>query len=364
MNAMNARRIVSAVALVVVVVGIVLFFTRRQETRPVRPRGTPLQVATPLGLPPVTFPADNQPTVEEVNLGRRLYYDPVLSVDNTVSCATCHSPETGFADPDPVSHGIQQKTGTRNSPTVLNSAYFETQFWDGRAPSLEKQAEGPVENAVEMGHTLKGVEQKLNANASYRAEFEKVFGPGPITFEMVEKAIANFERAVVAGNSPFDRWYYGGDQKAVSASVKRGFDVFRDAKKGNCAACHTVGEKYALFTDNQFHNIGVGASEDQFKDNGRFDVTKNPADRGAFKTPSLRNIAQTAPYFHDGSRKDLKQVMDYYIGGANSNPNLDKEVHALGFLSAQERADLLAFLEALTGPVPDSVKPPKTSASN
>ncbi len=360
---MNARRLVLAVALVVAVVGIVLFVTRRQETRAVRPKGTPLQLAAPLGLPPVTFPADNQPTVEEVNLGRRLYYDPVLSVDNTVSCATCHSPEAGFADPDPVSHGVQHKTGTRNSPTVLNSAYFEDQFWDGRAPSLEKQAEGPVENPVEMGHTLKGVEEKLNADASYRAEFEKVFGPGPITFEMVEKAIANFERTVIVGNSSFDRWYYGGDQNAVSASVKRGFEVFRAANKGNCAACHTLGEKYALFTDNQFHNIGVGASEDQFNDNGRFDVTKNPADRGAFKTPSLRNIAQTAPYFHDGSRKDLKQVMDYYIGGGNSNPNLDKEVHALGFLSAQERADLLAFLEALTGPVPDGLKPTKTSAS-
>jgi cytochrome c peroxidase len=305
----------------------------------------------------VPFPADNPPTAETIALGRRLYYDPVLSVDNTVSCASCHHPDHGFSDGKSVSNGVQGKTGTRNSPTVFNSAYVEVQFWDGRAPSLEKQAEGPVANPVEMLHTLKGVENRLNADRSYRDQFEKAFGPGPVTYEKVEKAIASFERTVVSANSPFDRWKFGGDTKAVSESVKRGFIVFSSKEKGNCTACHVVGEKDALFTDNKFHNIGVGANIDRILDEGRFAVSKNEADRGAFKTPSLRNVALTAPYMHDGSLKNLKEVVDFYVGGGNSNAHLDKNVRALDFLSGQERADLLAFLNALTGEMPANVGP-------
>ena len=161
----------------------------------------------------------------------------------------------------------------------------------------------------------------------------------------------------MSGNSPFDRWYYGHDEKAVSDSVKRGFEVFRDPKKGNCQTCHTVNENYATFTDNKFHNIGIGATEDKVVDRGRFDITKLDADTAAFKTPTLRNIAITAPYFHDGSRKTLKEAMDFYVGGGNSNPHLDKEVHALDFLTAQERIDLIAFMESLTGEIPDVERP-------
>jgi cytochrome c peroxidase len=175
---------------------------------------------------------------------------------------------------------------------------------------------------------------------------------------MVEKSIATFERTVVSGNSPFDRWKFGGDEKAVSDSVKRGFLVFTAKDKGNCAACHTIGKDYALFTDNKFHNIGVGVKNEQITDAGRSVISGNEADRGAFKTPSLRNIALTAPYMHDGSLKNLKEVMDFYIGGANSNPHLDKEVHALDFLTGKERADLLAFLESLTGEMPPNAGPP------
>jgi cytochrome c peroxidase len=222
---------------------------------------------------------------------------------------------------------------------------------------LEKQAEGPVANPVEMLHTLKGVENRLNADRSYRDQFEKAFGPGPVTYEKVEKAIASFERTVVSANSPFDRWKFGGDTKAVSESVKRGFIVFSSKEKGNCTACHVVGEKDALFTDNKFHNIGVGANIDRILDGGRFAVSKNEADRGAFKTPSLRNVALTAPYMHDGSLKNLKEVVDFYVGGGNSNAHLDKNVRALDFLSGQERADLLAFLNALTGEMPANVGP-------
>ena len=347
-----------------IVIGVLLFVSRQKTNTPspARPIGASVEIKAPLGLPPVPFPTDNPPTAETIALGRRLYYDPALSIDNSVSCASCHHPDYGFSDGKRVSNGVHGKTGTRNSPTVFNSAYFEVQFWDGRAPSLEKQAEGPVANPVEMAHTLKGVEEHLNADSSYRDQFEKAFGPGPITYEKVEKAIASFERTVVSANSPFDRWKFGGDEKAVDASVKRGFVVFSSKDKGNCTACHTVGEKDALFTDNKFHNIGVGANIDRIMDEGRFTVTGNEADRGAFRTPSLRNIALTAPYMHDGSLKNLKEVVDFYIGGGNSNPHLDKNIRALDFLSGPERADLLAFLNALTGEMPANVGPPPDRA--
>ncbi|HLK33596.1 MAG TPA: cytochrome c peroxidase, partial [Terriglobales bacterium] len=350
------------------VTGIVLLlFSCAQEkqttaaARRAMPIGTPVEIKAPLGLPPVPIPPDNPPTAETIALGRRLYYDPLLSADNTVACATCHSASNGFADRGPVSTGVSGKKGGRNSPTVLNSAYYDVQFWDGRAPSLEKQAEGPVQNPVEMANTLQTVVDRLNADPSYREQFAKAWGPGPITYEMVGKSIASFERTVVAGNSPFDRWKYGHDEKAVSDSVKRGFVVFTSANKGNCAACHTVGEKYALFTDNKFHNVGVGVDFDKFADEGLFAVTHAAADRGKFKTPSLRNIALTAPYFHDGSLKSLKDVIDYYIGAGNSNANLDQNIHVLDFLTGQERADLLAFLNSLTGEIPPKVGPPETT---
>lgn len=356
---------------VLIVVGLLLYRARKPEPAPpakappaAMPRGTPIEVQAPLGLPPVPIPADNPPTAETVALGRLLYYDPILSVDNTVACATCHHPDFGFTDGKQFSEGVGGQKGGRNAPTVFNAAYYTTQFWDGRAPSLEKQAEGPVENPVEMAHTLEGVEKKLTADASYRAAFEKAFGPGPITYEKVEKAIASFERTVVSGNSPFDRYFYGGDKSALSKAARRGLEVFRDSEKGDCAECHTIGEKHALFTDNKFHNIGVGVKlvlggVPELTDQGRFDVTKNEADRGAFKTPSLRNIAQTSPYMHDGSLKTLKEVVDLYVGGGNSNPHLDKEIRELDFLSGRERADLVAFLESLTGEMPPDVGPPE-----
>lgn len=323
------------------------------------PVGTPVNLKAPLGLPPVPIPAGNPLTAEKIALGRKLYYDPILSVDNTIACASCHGPAVGFADPKPFSAGVGGKAGGRNAPSVLNAAYSALQFWDGRAPSLEKQAEGPVQNPVEMANTLPAVEKKLLADRAYRSEFEKAFGPGPVTYEKVEQAIASFERTVITGNSPFDRYFYGGDKSALRPSARRGLEVFRDPKKGNCAACHTIGEKNALFADNKFHNIGVGADyQGNYKDLGRYNVTHNEADKGAFKTPTLRNIAKTAPYMHDGSLKTLKDVIDFYVGGGNSNPHRDKEIRALDFLTAPERADLVAFLESLTGEMPPHVGPP------
>jgi cytochrome c peroxidase len=325
----------------------------------VMPVGKVMAIKPPLGLPPVPIPADNPPTAETIALGRRLYYDTSLSVDSTVSCATCHDPGKGFTDDKPVSNGVQNKTGTRSAPTVINSAYNTLQFWDGRAPSLEKQAEGPIANPVEMAYSLEGVVDRLNHNASYREQFKQAWGTDKITTDMITKSIASFERTVLSGNSPFDRFYYGGDKTALSASAQRGLKVFQDPKRGNCAVCHTIDKKYALFTDNKFHNIGVGADlQGQFKDTGRYSQTKNDADMGAFKTPTLRNIAQTAPYMHDGELLDLKAVIDHYIGGGNSNPHLDKEIHVLDFLSGQERADLQEFLKSLTGELPSDVGAP------
>jgi cytochrome c peroxidase len=362
---MNANRMLSIVFLgLVAVVALVVFHPAAQKHVNSTPIGHAIEIKAPLGLPPVPVPADNPPTAETIALGRRLYYDPQLSSDGSVSCATCHSPQAGFADPKPVSEGVGKKTGSRNSPTVFNSAYFAVQFWDGRSPSLEKQAEGPVQNPVEMANTLAAVEKRLSADASYREQFEKAFGPGPITYEKVEKCIASFERTVISGNSPFDRWKYGHDEKAVGNDVKRGFVVFTAKDKGNCAACHLIGEEDALFTDNKFHNIGIGVEMGEIKDPGHFAVTNKEADRGSFKTPSLRNVALTAPYMHDGSLKNLKEAMDFYIGAGNSNANLDKQIHVLDFLSGQERSDLLAFLNSLTGEMPPDTGAPaaKTDA--
>lgn len=326
------------------------------------PIGTVVEIKAPLGLPPVPVPVGNPPTAETIALGRKLYFDPELSVDGTVACASCHSPESGFSDGKPVSEGVEGQKGGRNAPTVFNAAYFTTQFWDGREPSLEKQAEGPVQNPIEMGHTLEGVEKRLMADSAYRAEFEKAFGPGAITYEMVEKAIASFERTVISGNSPFDRYFYGGDKTALSEAAQRGLEIFRNPMKGNCTACHPVG----LFTDNQFHNIGVGVDDDgKLTDLGRYEITKRESDRGAFKSPSVRNVSLSGPYMHDGSLNTLREVVDFYVGGGNSNPHLDPQLKELTPTSATgevnwSRDDLVAFLEALTGEIPPNVGPPES----
>jgi len=323
------------------------------------PIGRPVKVKVPLGLPPVPIPPENPPTEETIALGQRLYYDLGLSVDGTVSCATCHAPNLGFRDGKALSNGVGGQLGTRRAPTVVNAAYNALQFWDGRSPSLEKQAEGPMTNPVEMGHTLEGVVRHVQSDPTYRKLFAKAWGTEQITIDLVTKSIASFERTVVIGNSPFDRFYYGGDKKALSPSAQRGLKLFLNRKKGNCSVCHVIGKKYALFTDNKFHNIGVGAdTRGNLADVGRYTQTKNTLDMGAFKTPTLRNIAETAPYMHDGSQATLKDVVDHYVGGGTSNRYLDKEIHALDFLTFNERADLKAFLESLTGTMPPNVGPP------
>jgi cytochrome c peroxidase len=311
--------------------------------------GTVVAIEAPLGLPPVPIPADNPPTRESIALGRKLFFDPRLSGDDTVSCATCHNPQLSFTDGLPGSRGIKGKIGKRNAPTILNSAYYSSFFWDGRASSLEQQAGFPIANPDEMGQPHDLSIKKFEKIPEYKKEFEQVFGPGRLTIEKIEMALASFERTLESGDSPFDRYLYRGDKTALSSEALRGMQVFTDKKRGNCSTCHTIGETYSLFTDGKFHNLGAGINKNgELTDLGRYEQSHINADRGAFRTPGLRNVALTAPYMHDGSLKTLKDVVDFYAGGGTSNPQLDPEVHELK-LSGQERADLVVFLESLTG---------------
>jgi cytochrome c peroxidase len=329
-----------------------------QSEKPVMPIGKPIQIKAPLGLPPVPIPADNPPTEETVALGRLLYYDPLLSVDGTISCASCHAPEFAFSDRRPVSEGVDGKHGTRHAPTVINSAYSTLQFWDGRAPSLEEQAKGPMANPVEMAHTLEGVVKRLQESPEYPTLFKQAWGTEQISIEMVAKSIASFERTVIAGDSPFDEFFYGHNPEALSPAAQRGLRIFTSPKKGDCTACHPIGKDSALFTDNKFHNLGIGAdSRGELNDLGRYNETKIDADKGCFKTPSLRNLANRGPYMHDGSFPTVKDTLGHYIGGGNWNPHLDKEIHSLDVLTFEERDELLQFLDALNGKLPENIGP-------
>jgi cytochrome c peroxidase len=330
----------------------------RSETAVEKPAGAAIGIAAPLGLPPVPVPADNPLTAETVALGRKLFYDTRLSADATISCASCHNPQFGFSDARKVSVGAGGHAGARNAPTVLNAAYSERQFWDGRAGSLEEQAAGPIANPIEMNQAHDACAATIGSIPEYKENFEKAFGPGPVTITKIEKALAAFERTVISGNSAFDRYQFGGDRNALAPAAIRGLAIFRDEAKGNCVTCHTIEGTHALFTDGKFHNLGVGMnSEGELTDMGRFEHTKVESDRGAFRTPTLRNIAQTAPYMHDGSLKTLRAVVDFYAGGGNSNPHLDKDMKPLD-LTSRERDDLVAFLESLTGEMPPNVGPP------
>lgn len=318
--------------------------------------GAPIEIKIPAGLPPLA--AENRPSAEAIALGRKLFYEPKLSEDNTLSCASCHRPDMYFTDGQRVAIGVARQAGTRNTPSVINAAYYPAQFWDGRAATLEEQAGGPIANPIEMNLPHDVAVSRLQSDAYYREEFARVFGAGSITMPKVAAALASFERTLLCGNSPFDRHQYRGEMTALSPAAIRGLAVFTNKEKGNCATCHTIGDGFALFTDGKFHNLGVGMNaEGELTDPGRFKHSGIEADRAAFRTPSLRNIAKTAPYMHDGSLKTLKEVIDFYMGGANSNPHLDPQIRPLK-LTARERADLQAFLESLTGEFPAHAGPP------
>lgn len=340
----------------------------------------------PLGLPKIPVPVNNPLTVEKIDLGRKLFFDRRLSLNDTFSCAMCHVPEQGFTSHEVIrAVGFQGRSNRRNSPTIYNTAYLERLFLDARETSLENQIWGPLLAPNEMAMTSMGhVIQKIKSMPDYEGLFEAAFdGTGP-NIMTLGKAFASYQRVLVSGNSPFDQWYFGKEENAISEQAIRGFDIFKG--KGQCITCHTVGEKTALFTDNLMHNTGLGfkrsmgkepdkkrmliapgtyayvrkAARDEvghppMPDVGFYEVTQNPDDRWKYRTPSLRNVALTAPYMHDGSMLNLGDVIAFYNQGGmlknESNvPNVTQSplIQPLG-LTEGEIEDLIAFLNTLTG---------------
>ena len=286
----------------------------------------------------VPAPADNVPNADRVELGRALFFDPRLSGSGMISCATCHNPSLGWADGQPTAIGHMSKRLGRATPTIVNSAYNTIQMWDGRKATLEDQALGPIGDPNEMALPIPQMVERLSAIEGYRVMFERAYPGQGVSAETVAKAIASFERTVVSSTSPFDRWR-AGEATAVSDSAKRGFEVFNG--KGNCAACH----QGFNFTDNGFHNIGIKSEGDS---EGRFAHRRVKVLKGAFKTPTLREIALTAPYMRNGMYATLEEVVDHYDRGGDDLSNLSPNMKPLG-LTAGEKADLVAFMNTLTG---------------
>jgi cytochrome c peroxidase len=334
--------------------------------------------APPPGIDPTAWttiyvPVGNELTPDRIALGRKLYFDARLSKDGTVACATCHDVSRGFTDRRSVSEGIGDHLGKRSAPTTMNAALLQSQFWDGRAPSLEEQAKLPILNPIEMGHPdAAGVMAAVNTDPSYQALFQKAYGRAP-NYDDLGRAIASFERTLIFLNAPFDH-FASGDRKALSTAAQRGWDLFNG--KARCVSCHMINSSNPLGTDNLFHNIGVSARTQNFEglatkalgvltngndaealdklaietdmsELGRFLVTKKREDIGAFKTEQLRNVGLTAPYMHDGSLKTLWDVMDHYNKGGETNTYLDGGIEPLN-LGENEIDDVVAFLFALT----------------
>ncbi|MCC0028781.1 MAG: methylamine utilization protein MauG [Brucellaceae bacterium] len=333
------------------------------------------------GLPPVPHPQDNPPTRAKIELGRTLFFDRRLSINKTMSCAMCHVPEQAFANWElQTAVGVEGRSVKRNAPTLANVAFLGTLFHDGRDNALETQFVGPMVAHNEMANPSVGhVVAFLKGDAQYRASFETAFG-AEASLDRIGMALGSYQRTLLAADTPFDRWRYGGNTEALSASQKRGFDIF--AGKGECASCHLIEEDSALFTDEQFHDTGYGWMRerqrqtppaatavqvapgvvydvDQSKiaavsgareaDLGRYEVTEDPADRWRFRTPPLRNVAMTPPYMHDGALHSLRAVIEFYNSGGPGHAGQDPRIRPLG-LSEGELDDLEAFLDSLTSP--------------
>ena len=316
---------------------------------------TPVNLEIPplfnsLLLPP-SVPTDNPQTIEGIALGRKLFYEPLLSNDGTQACANCHLAEKSFSDPNRFSTGITGEMGTRNAMPIVNLAWnFQNRFlWDGGAYSLEDQVDDPIENPIEMNNTWPNVVATLQATSEYPDLFEQAFGTTTITREFVAKAIAQFERTLISGNSRFDQ-YLLGDNNAITAQEINGFNVFMDENRGDCFHCHG-NEFNPLWTNNAFHNNGLDAS---FEDLGLGGVTGDPLDYGKFKSPTLRNLAYTAPYMHDGRFATLDEVINHYSEGlvySNTIDPLMKNIAEGGAqLTDSDKADLKAFLLSLSEP--------------
>jgi cytochrome c peroxidase len=292
---------------------------------------------TPPFLPSLEDPKENPTTPEKVQLGYMLFFEKLLSKDRSMSCESCHHPDLAWTEGRPVSPKVGGALNKRNAPTMLNVAYHTSFYWDGRSPTVEAVSKAAWTG--QLGADPASIVVALNTNGTYRAHFMRAFN-SPATADNIPMALASFLRALKSGNAPYDKFEQG-DKKAVSAEAKRGFQVFR---KANCALCHVP----PLYTDFQFHNVGWAWDLGDKRDHGRMDATKDPKDDGKFKTPTLRDIAKTAPYFHDGGAKTLDEAIDFMLGGGKKNPNLDEKLKRAK-LSKKDKAALKAFLEALTG---------------
>lgn len=314
------------------------------------------------------IPAENPMSPAKVALGRALFFDKRLSADRTISCATCHDPARAFTDGNRLAVGVSATEGTRNTPTILNAVFAETLFWDGRAGSLEEQVSHPIMSSFEMGMSGKQeVVDRLSSVPAYRRQFKQVFNSEGISLDTIAKAIAAYERTLLSGNSPFDR-FITGDAAAISDSQRRGWDLFKG--KAKCIECHTYSSSAPFFTDFRFHNTGVAATDSLFtalsdrlsgsketpvslahsagfSELGRFTVTVKNEDVGAFKTPTLRDVELTSPYMHDGSLRTLIDVVQFYNRGGSSNSHLDARLSPLK-LTPAEVNDLVEFMRSLT----------------
>ena len=292
-------------------------------------------------VPEMNYPSDNKWSKGKEELGKMLYFDPRLSGSNWISCATCHNPGLGWSDGLPRTIGNGQKELGRHAPTVINSGYFSLQMWDGRKKSLEDQATGPIGAEGEMNQDYGLLIKELEAIPGYVSLFDNVFGKSSITMNNIAKAIATFERSVVSKNSSYDK-YWAGDKSTMSKSAVNGMNLFFG--KAKCSICHNG----PVFTDSGFHNIGVKAAGPLKEDLGRYNETKKDFDKGAFKTPGLRSISQSAPYMHNGSEATLEDVVAFYDRGGDVKENLSPFITPLG-LTEQEKKDLVEFLKALDG---------------
>jgi len=290
----------------------------------------------------VPYPADNKPNADRIALGQKLFFDPRMSGDGNMSCATCHNPGMGWSDGLPTARGVKSSILGRASPTVFNTAYNSIQMWDGRKKSLEDQAMGPMQANVEMNMDIGKLFQWIGNSEGYKTLFAKAYPGEGINESTLSKAIATFERTAISKDSPFDKWVQG-DTKALTTQQITGFKVFMG--KGNCIACHSG----ANFTDNGFHNLGLASYGDKEPDMGRYGQRPVNAMKGAFKTPTVREAARTAPYFHDGSAKTLMDVVEHYDKGGLVTTNLSTNIKPLN-LTMDEKQALVAFMEGLSSP--------------
>jgi cytochrome c peroxidase len=309
---------------------------------PAPPAPTPYELTSPSAFPPMNIPAENPTTQEGVALGRKLFYDPILSGDNSQACADCHRQENAFSDPRALSVGIDGTVGKRNSMSLANIGWQRRTFWDGRVFGLEAQALHPIQDPTEMHESLENAVAELRAHTEYPDLFRRAFGLVEIDSNLIARALAQFERTLISANSRYDRWEKGLD--TLSESELRGMEVFLDKTRGGCTFCHSFG---GIFSDFIFRNNGLDSLP---TDAGRFAVTGLAQDFGAFKTTSLRNIALTAPYMHDGRFATLEEVVDFYDRGFRLGPHTDPAMFGLvkGRLKAADREGLVAFLKALS----------------